>query len=110
MQQNRIRSVWPAIMVTLTAVLALVLGPASAHAAPRLPVTYNFLDGARAELAHPGGSLPGTNDFSCRPTPRHPRPVVLVHGSGGGQQTNWTTLAPVSVSYTHLTLPTIYSV
>ncbi|MFF0709680.1 esterase/lipase family protein [Gordonia sputi] len=95
MQQNRIRAVWPAITVTMAAVLALALGPASADAAPRLPVTYNFLDGARAELAHPGGSLPGTNDFSCRPTPRHPRSVVLVHGSGGGQQTNWATLAPV---------------
>ena len=93
--QNRIRAVWPAITAALAAVLALVFGAASADAAPRLPVTYNFLDGARAELAHPGGSLPGTNDFSCRPTPRHPRPVVLVHGSGGGQQTNWATLAPV---------------
>ena len=93
--QNRIRAVWPAITAALAAVLALVFGAASADAAPRPPVTYNFLDGARAELAHPGGSLPGTNDFSCRPTPRHPRPVVLVHGSGGGQQTNWATLAPV---------------
>ena len=95
MQQNRIRAVLPAITAALAAVIALVLGQASADAAPRLAVTYNFLDGARAELAHPGGSLPGTNDFSCRPTPRHPRPVVLVHGSGGGQQTNWATLAPV---------------
>ncbi|GAA1479745.1 alpha/beta fold hydrolase [Gordonia sinesedis] len=58
-------------------------------------MSYNFLDGIRAELGHPGGSLPGTNNFRCRPTASHPRPVVLVHGTGGGQQTNWVALAPV---------------
>ena len=94
MQQKRSRALWSAITAITVVVTALVLGEPSADAAPRLPVTYNFLDGARAELAHPGGSLPGTNDFSCSPTPRHPRPVVLVHGSGGGRQTNWATMAP----------------
>ncbi|GAC47127.1 esterase/lipase family protein [Gordonia aichiensis] len=94
MQQKRIRALWSAITAITVVVTALVLGEPSADAAPRLPVTYNFLDGARAELAHPGGSLPGTNDFSCSPAPRHPRPVVLVHGSGGGRQTNWATMAP----------------
>ncbi|ALG84415.1 esterase/lipase family protein [Gordonia phthalatica] len=80
------------ITCALTAV-GLIAAPAAA--APKLPVSYDFLDGIRAELSNPGGSLPGTNDFSCRPTARHPRPVVLVHGSGGGRQTNWATLAPV---------------
>ncbi|MCF8589166.1 esterase/lipase family protein [Gordonia liuliyuniae] len=70
----------------------LVASPA--HAAP---ITYSFLDGIRAELANPGGSLPGTNDFGCRPTAKHPRPVMLVHGTGGGRQTNWATLAAVLV-------------
>lgn len=72
------------------------VGPASAR--PALTVDYSFASGIRAELAHPGGSLPGTNDFGCRPSERHPRPVVLVHGSGGGGQTNWGTLAPVLVN------------
>lgn len=85
---------WAYVAVTVVAVLA-VLSPVTAHAAPRYPVTYNFLAGIDAELRHPGGSLPGTNDFSCRPSAAHPRPVVLVHGSGGGRQTNWATLAPV---------------
>lgn len=69
-------------------------GPAAAKPAQQ-PVVYNFLDGIRAELANPGGSLPGTNDFSCRPSAAHPRPVILLHGSGGGRQTNWVTLAAV---------------
>nr|WP_245555605.1 alpha/beta fold hydrolase [Gordonia soli] len=69
-------------------------GSADARPAP-LPVTYSFLSGIQAELTHPGGTLPGTDDFSCRPAAEHPRPVILVHGSGGGRQTNWGTLAPV---------------
>lgn len=85
------------IAVAITAVLAvagIIVGAGHSAAAP-LPVTYNFLDGISAELRHPGGSLPGTNDFRCKPTAAHPRPVVLVHGTGGGRQTNWATLAPV---------------
>ncbi|WP_419231253.1 esterase/lipase family protein [Gordonia sp. CPCC 205515] len=69
--------------------------PALAQPPTRYPVTYDFLAGIDAELRNPGGSLPGTNDFGCRPSAAHPRPVVLVHGSGGGRQTNWATLAPV---------------
>lgn len=88
------------ITILLSSLAALIGSAGAAHATPRapLPVTYDFLAGINAELAHPGGSLPGTNDFSCRPTAQHPRPVILVHGSGGGRQTNWATLAPVLVN------------
>ncbi|WP_328856966.1 lipase [Williamsia herbipolensis] len=79
-------------LATLLTALAGVATPATA--AP-LPVTYDFFAGARAELANPGGSLPGTNDFGCRPTAAHPEPVILVHGTGGNRQTNWATLGPV---------------
>ena len=92
------RARWASITVTVVCALtAITVMTASAEAEPSraLPVSYDFLDGIRSELSHPGGSLPGTNDFSCRPTARHPRPVVLIHGSGGGRQTNWATLAPV---------------
>jgi pimeloyl-ACP methyl ester carboxylesterase len=39
-------------------------------------------------------SPPGANDFSCRPTAAHPRPLVLVHGLGATQGANWNFLAP----------------
>ncbi len=87
------------ILVIVAALVAGLGSAGAADAAPqRVPVDYNFLAGIRAELSNPGGSLPGTNDFRCRPTPQHPRPVVLVHGSGGGRQTNWATLAAVLVN------------
>jgi triacylglycerol lipase len=46
-------------------------------------------------LGNPGGSAPGSNDFSCKPTEQHPNPVVLVHGTGGNRQTNWATYSPL---------------
>ncbi|MFD4180000.1 esterase/lipase family protein [Rhodococcus sp. NPDC058514] len=42
----------------------------------------------------PSGTVPGTNDWSCRPNPEHPRPVVLVHGTGVGTQLTWGEFAP----------------
>ena len=37
---------------------------------------------------------PGANDPTCRPTPAHPRPVVLVHGTFANRWANWFELAP----------------
>ncbi|MCZ4553279.1 esterase/lipase family protein [Gordonia rubripertincta] len=73
------------------ALLSLTALPATAGAQP---VSHDFFDGARAEVANPGGSYPGSNDFSCRPSMKHPNPVVLVHGTGGNRQTNWATMIP----------------
>ena len=37
---------------------------------------------------------PGANDFACRPSAVHPRPIVLVHGLSANMRLNWTYLAP----------------
>lgn len=80
----------------LVAVSATALAvPATQAGEDDLPVTYNFLASAVAAGASKEPNAPGTNDWTCQPTQRHPRPVVLVHGTAGNRATNWQTYGPL---------------
>ncbi|NLU69047.1 alpha/beta fold hydrolase [Streptomyces sp. HNM0574] len=68
------------VALTACAVTGLTAPPATASAPPAAPA-----------------SAGGWNDGSCEPAPEHPRPVVLVHGTGGNRIDNWLGLAPYLV-------------
>ena len=83
--------------ITITALLALLVPFTSAEAADKYPVPYDFLFSAV-----PGAltqTLPGANDWSCKPKRRHPHPVVLVHGTFANRNDNWQTYAPLLANH-----------
>lgn len=78
------------LLVTLSA-----LGLWARPAAAALPVYYDFPRAILIAVAHPGTAPPGANDWSCHPTSRHPRPVVLVHGTFANRTDSWQALSPL---------------
>ncbi|MFD8548261.1 esterase/lipase family protein [Streptomyces sp. NPDC059649] len=67
--------------LTLLPALALTLGFATAPASADAPTVRS-----------------GWNNFSCKPSAAHPRPVVLAHGTLGNSVDNWLGLAPYLVA------------
>lgn len=81
-----------ALLVLLAALLTLVVAPA---ARADLPVVYNFPTALAIGSVAPNTDPPGSNDFGCRPSAAHPRPVVLVHGTVENKFINWNALSPL---------------
>jgi triacylglycerol lipase len=86
---------WAWIVFTSALSLAMVAPANVAGAADRYPVPYTFSANVIAAALHPGAPPPGSNDWSCRPSAAHPRPVVLVHGLLANMTDNWQTMSPL---------------
>ncbi|MEV5311174.1 alpha/beta fold hydrolase [Streptomyces sp. NPDC052610] len=69
-------------------------GTARAAAEPRGPEQSGFPSAFGYSLLHPTAVPAGANDWSCRPGPEHPNPVVLVHGTFENRYANWAGLSP----------------
>ncbi|MFB6441744.1 esterase/lipase family protein, partial [Streptomyces sp. NPDC056411] len=63
---------------------------------PALALTLGVTTAPSAAAAPTASS--GWNNYSCRPSAAHPRPVVLVHGTLGNSVDNWLGLAPYLVA------------
>jgi pimeloyl-ACP methyl ester carboxylesterase len=81
--------------VATVAVVVAATMTASAAGAAQYPVPYTFTANVIAGATQQGSPPPGANNWSCRPSAAHPRPVVLVHGLFANMADNWQTMSPL---------------
>jgi triacylglycerol esterase/lipase EstA (alpha/beta hydrolase family) len=90
MTQRRVLST---VVLSVVVVGSVLAGGAPAAAEPG-PEIHSFPAAFGYSVTHPDLDPPGGNDWSCRPSAAHPRPVVLVHGTWENRYDNFAQLSP----------------
>jgi len=86
----RARALFGSIALAATiAVTVVVTSPARAA----LPI--GDLGDMLSAYAFSPNSVPGANDWNCKPSAQHPNPVVLVHATAINLGANWVALSPM---------------
>ncbi|MCP2193889.1 Lipase (class 2) [Williamsia deligens] len=80
------------VVAIVTIASGLVAGTAGARP---LPVVYSLGAATATAVRSPDSPPPGADDWSCRPSTRHPVPVVLAHGTLFNRTIDWQALAPL---------------
>lgn len=95
------------VAVLVSVIVAVTLGsPAAASPGTSTPVSTSQIptlpgpaqsthpDASGFATDHPGAVPPGVNDFDCIPSPAHPRPVVLLHGTDSSAYSDFAAIGP----------------
>lgn len=104
--RRTLRSVAPAGVIVLGVMVGagapISSGPATAAPTYRPaavpvgsgPAQTDHLGAAKYLKDHPDVAPAGTNDFGCKPSAEHPRPVVLAHGTDSSAYSDWSAIGP----------------
>lgn len=81
----------------VTGAAAVTAAPGSSASVPvdPGPVATTHAQAAGYAEEHPGTAPARSNDFGCVPSPEHPRPVVLAHGTDSNSYSDWAAVAPM---------------
>jgi triacylglycerol esterase/lipase EstA (alpha/beta hydrolase family) len=108
MRRHRTCRAWIAAAIGLA--LAMLVPASPTGAQEQYPVPYLFSANVIAGALHQGEPPPGANDWSCRPSRAHPRPVVLVHGLFANMTDNWQTMSPLLANHGYCVFAISYGV
>ncbi|WP_055545417.1 esterase/lipase family protein [Streptomyces kanamyceticus] len=82
------------VTAVCAAAAATVLVTSTSAAAETGPEQDNFFPAMVHSILRLDIDPPGANDWTCRPSAAHPRPVVLVHGTYENRYNNWARMSP----------------